>query len=120
MRTSYKLLLLHLSNLAVGFIVGLSLERRFAHKELVGEDAQAPQVYLLVVHGTLDHLWWEVVERPAHRCAPAVGRVHRPTEVSNLDVACEHSTIDEVTERKTRMIVEGSRGPFYTIGRFSF
>ncbi len=33
------------------------LERRLADKELEGEDAQGPEVHLLVVSLPLDHLW---------------------------------------------------------------
>ena len=39
------------------------------------------------MQGALDHLGREVVECPAHRPAAAVGRVHRPPEVRDLDVA---------------------------------
>ena len=37
----------------VGVLVGLGLERRFPHQELVGEDPQSPMVHTLVVGVTL-------------------------------------------------------------------
>ena len=36
--------------------------------------------------GALYHLWGQVVQGPAHGAPPAVGGVHRPPEVGDLDV----------------------------------
>ena len=49
--------------------MALRLEGRFPDKELVAQDAQTPQVHLLVVHLTLDHLRRQVVQRPTQRRA---------------------------------------------------
>ena len=49
--------------------MSLGLEGRLPDEELVAEHAEAPQVHLLVVHLTLDHLRRQVVQRPAQRCA---------------------------------------------------
>ena len=46
---------------AVCLGVSLGLEGRLPDEELVAEHAQAPQVHLLVVHFTLDHLRRQVV-----------------------------------------------------------
>ena len=39
------------------------------------------------MEGALYHLRGQVVQGPAHRASPAVGGVHRPPEVCDLDVS---------------------------------
>lgn len=69
------------------------LEGGLANEELVREDAEAPQVDLLVVRvvggAGLDHLRGQVVEGAAHGLAAAVGGVHAPPEVGQLDLAVD-------------------------------
>ena len=48
----------------------LGLKGGLAHQEFVAEDPQAPQVHLLVVGPSLDHLRGEVVQRAAQRRPP--------------------------------------------------
>ena len=67
------------------------LEWSLAHKELVGQDAQAPEVDLVaipvfVVAGP-DHLGRKIVQRAALGLAPVVGGVHAPAKVGDLDLA---------------------------------
>ena len=38
-------------------------------------------------HLPFHHLRWQVIQRPAQRLAPAVGRMHAPPKVSDLDGA---------------------------------
>ena len=55
------------------------LKRRLAHEKLVRQHAQTPQVDLLVVEivvpARLDHLRWQVIQRPAHGLSPVIWRV---------------------------------------------
>lgn len=69
------------------------LEGGLADEELVGEDAEAPEVDLLVVRvvggAGLDHLGGQVVEGAAHGLAAAVRGVDAPAEVGDLDLAVD-------------------------------
>jgi hypothetical protein len=67
--------------------VALGLKGRLADAELVGEDAQRPDVDGVVVVLVLDHLGRQVVERATERGAAGGGRVHRPAKVRDLDLA---------------------------------
>ena len=65
-------------------------ERRLAHKELISQHAQTPEIDLLAVKvvtsARLDHLGGQVVQRPTHGLSAVVGRVHTPTEIGDLDL----------------------------------
>ena len=37
----------------------------------------------------IDHLWRQVVHRPAHCLAPVAGSVNTPSEIANLELAVE-------------------------------
>lgn len=58
---------------AICLRVTLSLERWLANEELVAEHTEAPQVDLLVVHLTLDHLRGQVIEG-ATKCATSANK----------------------------------------------
>ena len=51
------------------------------------ENAYSPNVYIFIVFLVVDHLWRQVIKRPANGF-PSVGRrVHAPPEVCNLQRA---------------------------------
>lgn len=66
----YQNLLTYPGDLAVRFFMALGLKRRTPNKKLVTQNAQTPEVYLLVVSFAFDHLWRQVVERAAQRGPP--------------------------------------------------
>ena len=74
-------------NAFLGGDVVLGFEGRRADQELVCEHAQRPRVHVTVVSLALAHLGREVVERAAESGASVGGRVHRPSEVRNLNRA---------------------------------
>jgi len=71
----------------VSLVVGVGLEWRFPHEELVGENSETPEINLVIMEGSFYHLRREVVQSPAHCASSTVGSVYRPTKISNLDVA---------------------------------
>lgn len=64
-----------------------------AAQELVGQDTQAPEVNLFVVkvfgRARFNHLWREVIEGTAHGLSSAVGGMHTPAKVGNLEFAMD-------------------------------
>jgi hypothetical protein len=72
---------------------GSVLKRRFTTEELVGQDAQAPQVNCLAVEvvstARLDHLWWQVVQSTAHCVTAVVRRMYTPAKVRDLELAVD-------------------------------
>lgn len=70
----------------MGLPVTACFERRLANDELVGKDAKAPDVHLVIVGDAVlatpgKHLRRQVVERAAHCLSAILRRVHAPTEV---------------------------------------
>lgn len=69
------------------------LERGFPNQELVRQDAETPQVHLLVViillASRLDHLRRQIVQSPTHSIPPVVWRVHAPPEIRDLDLSMD-------------------------------
>ena len=63
--------LTHLSDSGVRLRVAGGLEGGVANQTLVAEDADTPQVHLLIVRVALHHLWGQVVQGPTHRPAPS-------------------------------------------------
>ena len=61
----------HLGDPGVRLRVAAGLKGGVADQTLVAEDADAPQVHLLVVSVAHDHLWGQVVQGPTHRLAPS-------------------------------------------------
>lgn len=66
------------------------LERCLANQKLIRQHAETPQVNLFVVvivlSSRLDHLRWQIVQGTTHGLSPAVGSVHTPAEVRDLDL----------------------------------
>ena len=56
----------NLHNSFVCFWMAGSFKRWVPDQAFVAEDPDAPQVHLLTVSVTLNHLWREVVQSPAH------------------------------------------------------
>ena len=83
-----------LGDAAVRVIVRLGLERRFADEELVAEHAHTPQVDLLIVKLSFNHLWWKVVECAAQcRTSAKTNTINAPKiPNSALKVKVELST----------------------------
>merc|ERR1719192_1047785 len=82
-----RILHLHSGDSLVSFIVRLRFEWRFPHEKLVGEDSQTPEVNLVIMERSLNHLWGQIVQCATHGTSPTVGGVHRPTEICDLDVS---------------------------------
>ena len=72
----------HLGDPGVRLRVAAGLKGGVADQTLVAEDADAPQVHLLVVGPTLDHLRGQVVQRAAQRGSP--GAAKRGIRVTNV------------------------------------
>lgn len=49
------------------------LKGRIASEKLVRQDAQCPEINFGVVRLAVNHLWWQVVERPA-KSLPTIAR----------------------------------------------
>lgn len=62
----------NLCNSPIRFCVVGSFKWWVANQTFIAEDPNGPQVHLLSVGVPLDHLWREVVQRPAHRTTPGV------------------------------------------------
>lgn len=65
-------------------LVVLCLEWRISHYELVAEDAQTPNVDLVVVGLVVHHLRREVVQCATESLPPVVGRMDTPPKICNL------------------------------------
>ncbi len=50
--------------------MALGFERWTANQKLIAEDSEAPQIHLLIVCFTLNHLWRKIVQRTAQRRPP--------------------------------------------------
>jgi hypothetical protein len=69
----------------IGCLVVLRLEGRIADDELVAEDAERPNVHLVVVGLVIDHLRRQIVESATEGLPPVVRSVDAPPKVSNLN-----------------------------------
>lgn len=74
---------------AIGILVPRGLKRGSPKQELIGQHTQAPVVNATVVVPPLHHLRGQVVEGAAQGAAPAVGRVHGPAKVCDLEVPAQ-------------------------------
>lgn len=67
--SKYAYLNTNLSDALVCFRVAGRLERRVSHQTLVTQHTDAPQIHLLIVSVTLDHLRRKIVQRATHGAA---------------------------------------------------
>ena len=77
----------HIRDSAIGRAIPFRFEGGTAHEELIGQYAETPYVRRGVMLARLDHLRRQVIQRTTESGAAGRGCMHRPAEVSDLNVA---------------------------------
>lgn len=79
------LLQVQICDVRVGVVFVAACEGRLPRHELVGEDADRPEINLVIVGFLVDELGGHIVNSATESCPPLVNRVGSPAEIAKFN-----------------------------------